>query len=82
MKEGAIDKQLFINNFERKFDSGMPGGFRMKTRFRDHPEWSSLQALVIVVGMEEDYGVSITAEELKNTLTLHDLYVLVNRKIK
>jgi acyl carrier protein len=81
MESKSVEIQSFIENLAAKFDSPFPGGFKPGSKFRDHPEWSSLQALVIVVGVEEDYGVMISADELRESNTVEDLFHIVSGKL-
>ena len=82
METKSVEIQSFIDNLSDKFDSHFPGGFKPTSRFREHPEWSSLQALVVVVGFEEDYGVPVTADELRGSTTVEDLFNLVAGKLQ
>ncbi len=81
METKSVEIQSFIDHFADKFDSPFPGGFKSASLFREHPEWSSLQALVLVVGFEEDYGVTVTADELRGSKTVEDLFNLVAGKL-
>lgn len=82
MEVKTIEIQSFIEQFADKFDNSFPGGFKPDSLFRDHPDWSSLQALVVVVGFEEDYSVTINADELRESKTVEDLFHLVSGKLQ
>jgi len=49
------------------------------TKYHDIEGWSSLSA-VMVAGMIEDlYGVEVTDSDLKNNITVHDLFKLCSK---
>jgi acyl carrier protein len=45
----------------------------------DFPEWDSLSALTVISMIYSDYGVSLSAEQLRNVGTVESLYNLVAR---
>ena len=82
LKKETPTVQTFIRNFEQQFQEPIPEGLHPDTRFRDLKEWTSLQALIIISSFDWDYGVSVSADELRNTNTINDLYKLVIQKIQ
>lgn len=77
----AVDVQTFVRNLERDFDDLAPGTLDATTRFLDLPHWTSLQALLIAVGFERDYGVTLSAEEFRGAKTIEDLHSMVIKKM-
>lgn len=51
--------------------------------FKDADEWNSLTALLIIAMIDEEYGVKITADELRSdkVKTVEDLFNLVMSKL-
>ncbi len=47
------------------------------TSFRDFPNWSSMNALIIIAMFETEYDVTLTGETLRNCNTIQDLYDLL-----
>jgi acyl carrier protein len=82
MEKDTLDIEVFIKNLEQQFLSVALGGLKPESRFRDLAEWSSLQALIVIVSFDDDYGVTINSEELRNAVTVSDLFHLVINKIK
>jgi acyl carrier protein len=72
----------FICNLERLFDRPVAGGLSADTKLRDLPDWTSLQALIVVASFDTDYGVSISADEFGEAETIQDLYTLVIQKMQ
>ena len=80
MVKDLPDIQLFLKRIEQVFDHASPGTSTPETLFRDLPGWTSLQSLVVVITLDEEYGVSITADELQRARTLGELYQLAKDK--
>ncbi|KIO78634.1 acyl carrier protein [Pedobacter lusitanus] len=76
-----MEEQKFVNNFALQFDETDSELIQMDTKFKDLDEWSSLTALSIMAMVDEEYGVNITAEDLKNSTTLTDLLNIINSKV-
>ncbi|MEM9023940.1 MAG: acyl carrier protein [Bacteroidota bacterium] len=49
--------------------------------FRNLPEWSSLQALVVITTIDEAYGVVLLEQDLDRAKTLEDLYQITLQKL-
>ena len=47
------------------------------TRLDSLPEWDSLAALGVIVMCDMEYGVTIVGNDLKNSVTVGDIYALV-----
>ena len=50
----------------------------MDTEFKDIDEWSSLTALALLAVIDEEYDVKLTNNDLKNSVTVRDIYNIVN----
>lgn len=50
------------------------------TELRKIPTWSSLNALLLVARINQDFGVMISAVELANLVTVRDLFELIGSK--
>ncbi len=69
--------EQFIENFLIAVDFQTPVEVSPQTELRSLPEWDSLAALGVIVMFDVDYGKVIIDEELKNCVTLADLYKLL-----
>jgi acyl carrier protein len=47
------------------------------TNFRNLPNWSSLNALILISKVNENYGVFISSSDLASLNTLGDLHQLI-----
>ena len=65
---------LFLCNLEKQFEGMNTGALSAETEFKQLPEWSSIQSLIILGSFNWDYGINLPAEELRKAKTLRDLY--------
>lgn len=70
----------FISDFSEQFESTDKSEFTKDTYFKDLTEWSSLVALLELAMIEENYGVQVSAEEMRNSKTIQDLYIIIQSK--
>ena len=71
----------FIEHFAAQFDDTELSEFRPETVFHDLDEYTSLIALTIILMIDEEYGVSINANEMSAAVTIEDLYNTVKSKL-
>lgn len=71
----------FIKNFALQFDDTEVSEFKAETKFREIDEWSSLTALSVIAMADEEYGVSIKGDDIRNSETINDLYMIVCSKL-
>lgn len=71
----------FIKNFADQFDDMDPGLFTSDTVFHELEDYSSLAALSIIAMVDEEYGVTIGADEMKSSVTIEDLFNKVQEKL-
>lgn len=72
-----MEIQEFINNFASQFDDTDPDEFKAETRFRDLEEWSSFLALAIMAMIKSEYDVAVTAQEMRESQTVQELFDVV-----
>lgn len=72
-----MEIQEFINNFASQFDDTDPNEFKAETRFRDLEEWSSFLALAIMAMIKSEYDVAVTAQEMRESQTVQELFDVV-----
>ena len=51
-----------------------------QTNFQDLDDWDSLTALMVLDMIDDKYEVSLTGDELKECITIDDLYNLILQK--
>ncbi len=68
----------FLKNFASIFDEIEDNNLTMDTEFKDIDEWSSLTALALLAVIDEEYDVKLTNNDLKNSVTVRDIYNIIN----
>lgn len=76
-----MELQEFIENFASQFDETEASEFTATTVFRELEEWSSLIALSIIAMVDEEYDVTLKGDDVKNAVTIEDLYNTVKSKM-
>lgn len=71
----------FIDNFAEQFDETDRSEFQENTDFKGLEEWSSLSALTIIAMVDENYNVTVKGEDIRNSVTIKDLFELVNSRM-
>ena len=70
----------FIENFAAQFDDTEAAVFNAETKFHELEEWSSLIALSIIAMVDEEYDVTLKGDDIKNAVTIEDLFNTVKAK--
>lgn len=71
----------FIENFADQFDDTELSEFKPETVFHEMDEYSSLIALSIISMVDDEYGVTLSGNEMKAAVTIEDLFNTVKSKI-
>lgn len=71
----------FITLFAEQFDDTDATLFSANTNFRELEEWSSLISLSLIAMVDEEFDVVLKNEDIKNAMTIEDLYSTVANKV-
>ena len=71
----------FIQNFAEQFDDTELSEFKPETVFHELDEYSSLIALSIIAMVDEEYGVTLNANDMSSAVTIEDLFNTVKAKL-
>ena len=66
----------FIEKLADAMDIENVESLTAETKFRDLDEWSSLAALSIIAMYDEEYGKAIVGNDIREALTIEDLFNL------
>ena len=69
-----MDINAFIKNFAEQFEDTPADQINAETKFRDLDEWSSLLALSIIAMVDEEYGVTLKGDDMKNATSVKDIF--------
>ena len=75
-----MELQEFVQNFANQFDDTDAELFTPSTKFRDLEEWTSLIGLSIILMVDEEYGITIEADDMKLAQTIEELFNIVKAK--
>lgn len=70
----------FIDKFAELFDDIVPSSLSADTKFRELEDWDSIMALSLIGMVDEEYGVTLNASDMKNCQTLGDLHSIIESK--
>jgi acyl carrier protein len=70
----------FLENFAAQFDDTDASEIKEDTVFKELEEWSSLIALSVIAMVDEEYDVTIKGDDIRNSITVEDLFNAVNNK--
>lgn len=76
-----MDIKDFIEKFAAQFDETDASVFTAETEFKTLDEWSSLMALSIIAMVDEEYDIIIKGDDIKNSVTIEDLFKAVSSKV-
>lgn len=75
-----ISIEEFTQLLEKEFEELPPNTLTPDTNYRDIPNWSSMHALIIIAFADANFGVELTASDLRSTQTIRDLYNIIQSK--
>lgn len=75
-----MELQEFVQNFANQFDETDTEVFAPATKFRDLEEWSSIIGLSVILMIDEEYGITIEAADMKQAETIEELFNVVQAK--
>ncbi len=75
-----MDQDQFIRLFAEQFDDTDESTFAAETEFRQLDEWDSMVALMVIAMIDEEYGVKISGDDIRNSGTIADLMQIVTSK--
>lgn len=76
-----MDIHNFIQKFSLQFEETESGDISEQTIFQDLEEWSSLLLISTIAMIDDEYGVMVKGDEVRNSRTVEDLFrVVVSKK--
>jgi acyl carrier protein len=76
-----MDATHFTNNLANVFEDTDPVLLNHDCIFKDLDEWNSLVALSVIAMIDEEYGVAVKGDDIRNASTINDLCELVKSKL-
>ena len=82
MTASELTVENFIAKIVEEFPDIKKDNLKPDMRFRDHVEWDSINALVLIAMVSVEYDVTINAEELIKADTINDVFEVVKTKVE
>lgn len=70
----------FVALFAEQFDDTDASVFTPTTAFHDLDEWSSLIGLSIIAMVDEEFDIALKGDDIKNAVTVEDVYNNIKAK--
>lgn len=77
----TIESEFFLRVFAEQFEEKTRKGIVMGSAFKQIEGWSSLQALIVTVAVHDEWGISFSDEDFRNSQTVGDLFVITKQKL-
>lgn len=75
-----MELKEFIENFAEQFDDTDASEIQADTEFHELDEWGSLIGMGVIAMVKTTYGKTITGKEIRECVTVEDLFKLVESK--
>jgi acyl carrier protein len=72
----------FITSIEDQYDDVERGKIKPLSKIREAFEWNSINALIIIALIKTEYDVDIDADDLRNAITIQDLYDIITKRVQ
>ena len=70
----------FLSDFANQFDDTDVSEIKEDTVFHELEEWSSLIGMSLIAMVKTEYGKTITGKEIRECVTVRDLFNLIETK--
>jgi len=70
----------FIENFYEILEDTERNEINQNTEYKSLDEWDSMTSLMLIAMVDEKYGKQIKGEDIKECLTLENLYARIQSK--
>lgn len=72
-----MDSKLFLEKFSDQFEDAEQTTITLDTSYKNLDSWDSLTAFSVQAMIEDDFGVTLSQEDIKSTNTVQELFDLV-----
>ena len=79
-KNKYMNLKEFVANFAEQFDDTDASEIQAYTEFHELDEWRSLAGMGVIAMVKTIYGKTITGKEIRECITVEDLFNLVAEK--
>jgi acyl carrier protein len=76
-----MDLQNFIDRLTEIYEDANPETIKPEAKFREIKGYSSLVAYLIIGLANEEFNTNFTAEDLRKSNTINDLFLIIKSKM-
>ena len=73
-----INNNKLINLIKDIFEDIDTSNFNLETEFKNNDEWDSMTALSLITVIDQEFGISISGEKIKELNSIKDLVTFIN----
>ena len=73
-----INNNKLINLVKDLFEEIDTSNFDLETDFKNNEEWDSMIALTLITVIDQEFGISISGEKIKELNSIKDLATFLN----
>ena len=70
----------FIEHLTEQYEEVDPQSFNPETKFKEFDEYSSLTALSIIAMVDDEYGITLKGDDIRQATTVQDLFDITKAK--
>ena len=70
-----------IMKIEGEFPDLEPGILQPDSVFRELMNWNSINALILIALVDTEYDVILTADDLRSSTTINDIFNLIQSRV-
>ena len=70
----------FIRVVSEQYEDADVNGFSAETKFKEFDEWSSLTSLSIIAAVDDEFGITLKGDDIRNSSTIKELFDIAKLK--
>jgi len=72
------NQEKLLKLMEEVFEDIDTSSFALQTEFKNNDEWDSMTALSLITILDQEFGISISGEKIKELNTIEELILFIN----
>jgi len=76
-----ITLEEFTRLIEAEFEDIESNSLSPDMNYREIPDFSSMHALILIALIDNEFDILLNGQDLKSTVTIRELYILVSNRI-
>ena len=72
------NQEKLLKLMEEVFEDIDTSSFALQTEFKNNDEWDYMTALSLITILDQEFGISISGEKIKELNTIEELILFIN----